>query len=394
MEMQLLKDHLLKNLDILREKIQDYPYSFQVTKVNVDGSSHSESMLPLGSLAVFGSEKLSNDQEDDLLSKFLFGYLAKAKTLNYIDDSFNELFEELDYFEKTRKYIFRTIGFISGFQLDEKIEIEPNFSLINPSSEYLEFFYNIWYDPKPGLLDFLRSDLRNLVLLQSGLYFENVQYLESQKGISPIRSKVERLMQAVLLNTNLTKSFHVSTAYTFSYLYKFGSPISLEYFDFPDVVSELRKSPLKGEVIKKTYSSVCSLDTTSIGISLRRLSDVRNRRSPEDKYLDLIIALEALFPKIDRELTFRVSLLVGALLKSKQSCHLLSELYRARGKIAHGLKVSEVKLKGKPKVSINEALLLLEDIVRTSVLKSIELVDNGVDAECLEEHLLERLFVQ
>jgi hypothetical protein len=103
-------------------------------------------------------------------------------------------------------------------------------------------------------------------------------------------------------------------------------------------------------------------------VAKRRLSDGLTRKAFEDKLIDFMIGLEALYlPDGNQELTFRLSLRVSFLLASgsedrKKLFLFLKEMYKTRSNVVHG---------NKYKLNMDD-IAYLEDLLRKSLKLWIE----------------------
>lgn len=112
----------------------------------------------------------------------------------------------------------------------------------------------------------------------------------------------------------------------------------------------------------------------SMRIALRRYADAFQRREPEDRLVDLVIALEAMLlkPGEFQELAFRLSqrgalLLPGDLEDAREIRSQLKDAYRDRSKVVHGVR-DEVD-----RQFVNE----VEELTRRCVLEVLERAPRG-----------------
>ncbi len=132
--------------------------------------------------------------------------------------------------------------------------------------------------------------------------------------------------------------------------------------------------------IQKTCNLLMSAqvdDGTQLGVGLRRLEYAAERRRPEDKLLDLIIALEAMvLTKNDRGGQFKLALYSAHILGGSKK-----EKLQVRDKIKEGYKVRNAIVHGDKKRLEKADLLVLVpevfDIVRRVAKKRVFMVSKG-----------------
>ena len=126
--------------------------------------------------------------------------------------------------------------------------------------------------------------------------------------------------------------------------------------------------------LRKVFNFLCGEENSRLLVAKRRLSSGIERRSPEDRLIDYMIGLEALYlPDGNAELSFRLSLRVAFLLSSgearKETFEFLRKMYGMRSKIVHGSKyeLSEEDVKKLEQLLRESILLWIEDKSNFSV---------------------------
>jgi hypothetical protein len=125
-----------------------------------------------------------------------------------------------------------------------------------------------------------------------------------------------------------------------------------------------------------------------IQVALRRFNMAYERRIPEDKLLDMVVAFEALLLTNAMELSLRLSMSVANLLKEERDrktvFDTMRKAYNHRSGIVHGEAIDGGELAS----SVREVEDLLRDSLRT-VLKRIE---QGKPLEQLHKDLIDATF--
>jgi hypothetical protein len=119
--------------------------------------------------------------------------------------------------------------------------------------------------------------------------------------------------------------------------------------------------------LSKIFDFLCNENDSRFKVARRRLSLGVERKNPEDKLIDYMIGLEALYlPDGNAELSFRLSVRVAFLMfpetNKKDTFNFLRRIYEVRSSIVHG-----------NKYELNtEDIKRLEELLRKSVLLWIE----------------------
>ena len=127
-------------------------------------------------------------------------------------------------------------------------------------------------------------------------------------------------------------------------------------------------------------------------IPISRFNFAYDRRKPEDKLIDLIVALESLLVKENQELSYRLSLRTSFLLgknnkERKELFCLMKKAYNLRSKIVHGSKYkNEVKINNKT-IPIYKLVSNIEDILRKSIKKALNFKDSESFLESIDNYI-------
>ena len=115
-----------------------------------------------------------------------------------------------------------------------------------------------------------------------------------------------------------------------------------------------------------------------LDISIRRFNKGLDDHFPEDKLIDFIIALEALYLPEMGELSYRLGLRSSILLaeegKEKEIRELLKETYDVRSKIVHGKKVKSIKVQEQI-IKLQDLVAKIEDLTRKSIVAFLRLIN-------------------
>ncbi len=385
MDKIIVKDFLIEKLNILKKTnlsstFRKYEY--------MNGSTHIEGMK-MFHLEQFSEirtalekDEIMND-EKKLLYDFLFGYLAKVKSFEFGKNEFDELHEELETYEKTGMYVFRKVMLLVGCRVDEGDSITFNGFNLSHTREYMDFFS--WYYSEIKRMDDLELGLeahispfnhRNMIL-------EFKQSTRNPNEITENRGDIEKIAKSIRLNYGILSEFTVSPLYTFSYLYKNSQIVRYDYFPELKTVKVVNGIKINNiSEIKDIYfllKSITKFNPDSLAI--QRLMSAGTKAKNEDKLIDLMISIESLFPAIQSELVYRVSLCVASLIDGgTEVFHHMKKIYGIRSKIVHGEIVDREKLK--------ESLKLLDTYLKIILYKYIE---EDIDPKKIDNIILEKL---
>ncbi|MDA2768661.1 MULTISPECIES: HEPN domain-containing protein [Bacillus cereus group] len=213
---------------------------------------------------------------------------------------------------------------------------------------------------------------------------EKKQILSEFEEFESRREHIEKLSQSILLYNGTLDHIYFSPVITFSYFADNGMIRMIEY------INEVHnKSRSKHVVIKDTqlftdyFNKIIQLPKKSI--ALERLTSAHNKVNLEDKFIDLAIALESMYPSVKGEVSFKISLYTAKLLDGSQDTFKkVKNLYGIRSNLVHGNSdLSREKLQKK--------LEELDGIVRQTIVKSLEYSIQDLKLDKMEENILKTL---
>lgn len=127
----------------------------------------------------------------------------------------------------------------------------------------------------------------------------------------------------------------------------------------------------------------------ALASALRRFRFAGNRKRPEDGLVDLMIAAESLFladtsdPQFRGELTYRLCIRAAYFIEiagatKHQIFDLMKIAYGTRSAIVHGGNLSRVKLPDKHQVSMSDFVEIVEEHMRSSLVKYVRLAQSNL----------------
>lgn len=143
------------------------------------------------------------------------------------------------------------------------------------------------------------------------------------------------------------------------------------------------------ESLRRLYAGMHRLEDGSPRVALTRFNSAHDRQSPEDKFIDLWIGLEALFSPRD-EVRYRLALriayfLTDAASEREQIYSTVLDLYNLRSDVVHGRKLS-IRTSQKLKLESVEAVRISEGYLRRALAK-ISLMTANFDASELDTEI-------
>lgn len=304
------------------------------------------------------------DEETCILSFLKQVYLASRKYDQAIFDKKYQLFEDLFYSERL---VFKDTANLYNFSfnknelaLGHEISIRKAEKQINQESEYLENKHNP-YSLFTKSSYVIERNYKNKKIVGGDTI------IDAEKKVSEL-SETHDLFDQVINSLRILK---------LSGVYR-DHRIKTEQITFHPLSGTITRSPffentVLGEKckIKKTdvallceiFDFLCNENDSRFKVASRRLSLGIERKSLEDKLIDYMIGLEALYlPDGSAELSFRLSVRVAFLLSSKierkNTYEFLKKIYDVRSSIVHGNKY-ELNI---------EDIRKLEELLRKSVI--------------------------
>ncbi|MES5921901.1 HEPN domain-containing protein [Bacillus cereus group sp. RP37] len=382
---ELMKGDLMQQLII----IQSINFQHNTQKITLDSNGNivtinPEKTVPLDSYNLSSIEhhlKYDFDYQEASV-KFLIGYLVKAKSLNFIDYVFEEIFEEFQLYLEG-KYVYRTIALIHHFDIQND-EIQLSDFVIKPvDKENIEYFYNTleMYNTQHNFTFRHKFDSHEP---NARVLLERKQVLSGFEDDNSFREKIEKLAESILLYNGTLNHIYFSPIITFSYFADNGMIQTIKHIN--KVHNKLRKKNViikSPQLLTDYFNKLIQLPTKSI--ALDRLASAHNKIDLGDKFIDLIISLESMYPSVRGELLFRISLYTAGLLDgSPDTYKKVKNLYGIRSNLVHGNS-------NLPQEKLAKELEGLDRIVRQIIVKSLDYSIQGVKLEKMEEDIIKKL---
>ena len=379
-----IKTYIIKSIEELRVK----EMLSMLKKVNIEGNLYKgyewTSMFPLESLFLVESKLLSSisNKEDNILIKVLMAYLSKVKAFEYLEDAFEEIYSEYLLYIENNEYRYRTVMFLSGIRSEEEIVFDKC-KLIPANEEYYGFLCNTWDKmgaKRTGIFD---GSITETINMASNTILVSERNLKEANDLDEVALEAESIIKAIILEIGTEKTFSLSPMYTFSYMNKGGMISNIQY-----IAGLTNREQYKwhnvGDIttVINSYKRINSMNRDFIPIN--RLISAISKHSLNDRFLDLMIALESIFPNIQHEATYRLALCIATLLDRRESVYKdMKKLYNQRSKIVHGT-LSCSKKQG---IDI-EDYRKLDTILRDVIKIVIDLKNEGIEIESIEEYVM------
>ena len=325
----------------------------------------------------------------EIVGTFLMRYVESMGGLDYNENTFNNLYAELEEYIYTEGREIIAIAPLLNFELKgiEKVDL-GDFIIRRITEEEFKMLLS-----KGALGE------RHLLYPHGGIFetiwcIEKVKY-PSKKGSGNLTPHVERVMTALRL-------------------FKRGSIYYSAILEYPKVwrtywdVSSHGGGKVYGsryeltdkdvENLKEFWNKFKSLNTqrlSSLDVAIRRFNFSYERRLPEDKLIDYITAFEALYLKGAREeLGYRLALRCAYFLgkdeeERKRIFEILKGAYDVRSKIVHGRQIQSKSLNkiiNKLNLkSLAELSMKVEEYLRESIKMFLDYLQSKSHEEIIEE---------
>ncbi|MDA1662146.1 HEPN domain-containing protein [Bacillus cereus group sp. TH153LC] len=381
---ELVRDTLIQALGIFEES--DFSETTQKMKLDSDGhiiTISPEKTVPLIYDSLLNIERFLTHTYDEPFVKFIIGYIVKAKSLNFIECIFEELFEEFQLY-LDGNYVYRTVALIHNLDIQNK-EIEfPDYILRPVDEEYIEYFYNSLKIYNNQHISRNMFDMRDAHEPNPNVLLEKKQIISEFKELESLEEQIKNLGKSILLCNGTLNHIHFSPVITFSYFDNNGMIRMIEYIREVRNESRRKRVVIKNpQLLTEYFDKLMQLPIKSI--ALDRLASAHNKISLEDKFIDLAIALESMYPNVKVEVLFRISLYTASLLDGSEATYnKVKKLYITRSNLVHGnSQLTRDKLL--------EQLEELDIIVRKVIVMSLEYSIQGLDLKKMEEKALKTL---
>ena len=307
----------------------------------------------------------------NILGGFLMRYVETVGGFNYDENTFNDLYRELEEYIYTEGREIIVVAPLLNFELKGIEKIDLGDFIIRKISED-EF--------KMLLSQNALGEIHSLY--PYGGIFETIWCIEL-KVKCPSKRRSEDLTP------------YIEKVITTLRLFKKGSIHYSAILDYPKVwknhwgVSSHGGGEIYGpryeltdkdiESLKAFWNKFKSLNTQNypfLDVAIRRFNFSYERRLPEDKLIDYITAFEALYLKgVEKELSYRLALRCACFLgkdgeERRKIFEILKSAYDARSKIVHGEPIeskSFKKLLNKLNLNLPELSMQVEEYLRESI---------------------------
>lgn len=352
-------------LNKLAPRIKEIP-EFQIC---IDLMARDEKIKTLQGKLVgtYTSMSIVESEEVCVLS-FLNQMYYKSK--KYDQDLFNKRYLSFEEFFYSNDLIFKDSANLYNFSfnkdeiaLGHEITIRLEKGQTKPQDEYTEFKH------RPHTV-FSKS---TYVLERDYKTKKIVDETDKKETeISKELSETSNLFDLVIDSLRILKSSAVYRDYRISSesitFHPFGAKL-IRFSAFESVVMGEKCNIEEVDIVMlcKIFDFLCRENDSRFKVAQRRLSLGIERKNPEDRLIDYMIGLEALYlPDGNAELSFRLSIRVAFLLfagdDKKEAFNFLRKMYGVRSSIVHGNKYS---------LSL-EDIEKLEEMLRKSVILWIE----------------------
>jgi len=305
----------------------------------------------------------------------------KNEMLRFNIDNFNKVYSRYE------KYLYsdrQVIAFapLRGFESEsEDIDLGNFFKIRRmPADELTE----LWYDYY-NLSTFSKSDSIRMI---------KFCIVTEQKSQADINTE----FNSIITSLRLWKKGSVGydTIYYLSKWSPLGGRISGStsiFFGHPPVVLKSTEvEEFKNFYVK--FNEVKISDYKFLDMAINRFNYAYERKRQEDKLVDYMIAFEALFMKETQELQHRLSVRIARFLegeydKRKDLFLDFKRIYDLRSKIVHGESINHKNLKKLKVESLSELISKVEEQLRESIKRFIDLIDQDVNYN--HEEFLDKL---
>lgn len=309
--------------------------------------------------------KLTERLKETYLISVLVYYLAKTGSLDFNGRIFEEVYGEVENHLYTRRYNFVAIALLHLFEMENGVlGLGDNLRIRKISNEEFSEIYRRRRSLSP-MIPFLEA-------IHAGYLMETTYSIKKGEGID--ESGVVETFRKLVSVLRLLKKGEVYFRKVIS------SPASwqteLATFStgnlYPEKYGE-RYKLAKSEVeeFKEFWKDFLTFDFDKnkfLDVAIRRLDYGITRNKPEDKLIDYIIALEALFLVDEGELSYRLSIRTATFLdKNKTVFEDVRTAYSLRNKIVHG---SPEPLPG----DFAELVSRIEEYLRESIKRFLKMI--------------------
>jgi hypothetical protein len=301
----------------------------------------------------------------------LISLLEDKQSLHLDESELDALCEQLEeyLYSGTKMYYFAPIF---NFELEpERLELDGGITISKISSD---LFTTIWrsYD-----FSLLPSHMIFQVRYVMGLFYTHPK--GKPISVENPRDRFRHVISALRLFKKGVPGFNILYSKSTGFGYALTSTISgSDRMSFSGLGCTLTSAEAQSFAeFWKFYMSTMSANNKFIDIAVRRFNSALEGRTAEDKLIDCMIALEALYGSEIDELRYRLSLRASILLGSGIADtsfirEIISESYKLRSKIVHGKSVKPIRIIER-EITLNELVSQLSEYVRKSILAFMSL---------------------
>lgn len=304
------------------------------------------------------------DEETCILSFLKQVYLASRKYDPIIFDKEYQSFENLFYSEHL---VFKDTANLYNFSFNKnELELEHEISIrkaekqINQEPEYLDSKHNPYsFFTKSSYVIERNYKKKKIVGADT-----NINAAKSSSELSETNDLFDLVINSlrILKSSAVYRDHRIKTEQiTF---HPFGHTITRSLvFENTVLGEECKIKTTDVALLCEIFDFLCTENDSRFKVALRRLSLGIERENLEDKLIDYMIGLEALYlPDGNAELSFRLSVraafLLSSKIKRKNTYNFLKKMYNVRSSIVHGNKY-ELNI---------EDIKKLEELLRKSVI--------------------------
>lgn len=323
---------------------------------------------------------------DECLSKFLGDLLAEAGALRLAPDAFSRSYARLEEFFYSDRVRMRALAPLQRFSMDlSEVGLGDQLRIIQlPVSERERSMSEAMRTHLAGWPQLPGSETCALELLWE--VRKHVRDADDAMDISENLDPTRELFDQTLSALRLLRAgavgcqYRVFEALSFTGFGRFGlrttqsSPLGSTYRLSAEEVPSLRS--LWNHLAERSGSA-----SGRLGTAIARFNSTYDRVRPEDRIIDLTIALEALLmtDNDQQELSYRLALRGAALLgdapdQRERLFRDLKNLYHVRSRLAHGCSLAKATRKRVPAADLGKYLEGAEDLVRSAIVRFLSLV--------------------
>jgi len=341
-------------------------------------------------LPEFGSVELIKDDIEQLnLIEFLIYYVNKTKSLNFDENIFNSVYHEAESYFHSKELNFMANAPLQNFECEmDNINLENNLRIRKLTKEE---FSELCVNAKNGI----GASLPFRVAINIEYQIEMPYSIQKGEPISDQEPKeiFDKLISALRLFKAGSVGYTILKSKSLSWQPMMGTKIRSGIFYKTLIGDKYKLTSQECKKFEKFWSLYQKHDFNQnesikfIVIAIKRFDYTYEREKAEDKLIDFIIALEALFLKEEEksELTYKLAIRMATFLgdNKKEKQQIFSDVknaYNVRSKIIHGSsKIKSEKLISQTskieecvRSSINKFLIMIVDKSHIEIIKNID----------------------